>query len=104
MHGIGGRTIAEAKANMSMLEALQWMGYMRRRGSLNLGRRIEVGFAQIMIMMVRYMGDKKSTLEDFMPHERDEHDANPAEDRPAGMEQIAALLNSTAGPAGGGEE
>lgn len=34
MCGVGGKTIAEAKANLSYHEAQQWFAYAKRRGGL----------------------------------------------------------------------
>lgn len=80
------------------------MEYVRRRGGLNVSRRLEVMLGQLMLMLSRFAGDKKSKLDDFMPYERDETDRVAAGDQPADMNAIAALLNSTAGPAAGGDQ
>lgn len=45
MNGIGGRTVAEAKQRLSYSEFLTWIKYRRKRGSLNLGMRVERGSA-----------------------------------------------------------
>ena len=42
--GVGGRTIEEAKERLSFEETLAWAAYMRQRGSLHVGMRLEVGF------------------------------------------------------------
>lgn len=67
MNGIGGATVSEAKERMTYKEAMMWSDYIRKRGSLNLGLRVENGFAIIAAMMSRAMGGK-GTVEDFMPH------------------------------------
>ncbi len=51
LNGIGGRTIAEAKRSMSYPEFLCWVAYRRKRGSLNLGLRIEAGTARIAVLL-----------------------------------------------------
>jgi hypothetical protein len=71
LHGIGGRTIQEAKSNISYAEAVTWKHYIDRRGSLNLGRRLEAGVALLAFQQNRINGGK-AKLEDFMPHEKEE--------------------------------
>jgi len=41
MNGIGGNTIQQVKCNMTLREIRQWAAYRNRRGSLNVGRRVE---------------------------------------------------------------
>lgn len=41
LNGIGGRTVAEAKANITYEEYLSWIAYKNQTGSLNLGLRVE---------------------------------------------------------------
>ncbi|AOY88655.1 hypothetical protein BKP64_10995 [Marinobacter salinus] len=41
MCGIGGKTIAEARRNISYVEFFHWVEYRRKRGTLNLGMRTE---------------------------------------------------------------
>ncbi len=65
--GVGGCTIAEAKERMSFEEAVAWSEYMRLRGSLNLGMRLEVGFALIAKIINNALGGK-AELSDFTPH------------------------------------
>lgn len=69
MNGIGGRTIAEAQANLSHSEFLVWMKYRQKRGSLNLGMRIERGSA---LLATLYANSKSKNggyqLHDFAPH------------------------------------
>lgn len=71
--GIGGNTIHQVKNNLTMLEINQWAAYRYRRGSLNIGRRIEQAAANIIAMNI----NKELKAEDwvdpleFMPHEDD---------------------------------
>jgi len=67
LHGIGGRTIAEAKRRMSVAEAMQWVEYIQKRGSLNVGLRVEAAVAVLSTQVNRALGGK-SELQDFMPH------------------------------------
>lgn len=84
LHGIGGRTIAEAKERLSYDEALDWFAYIRKRGSLNWGMRLEGGFALIAnfiankvsgysmkgdpVGVMKKRGGGSFHMVDFMPH------------------------------------
>jgi hypothetical protein len=67
MNGIGGRTIAEAQQNMSLVEARQWAQYMRRHGGLNVAERVEQAAALICATGAKLMGQKKDVA-DFLPN------------------------------------
>lgn len=67
LNGVGGRTIAEAKSRMSYAEAIDWAAYIKQRGALNQGMRIEAGFALLAMMLSRVHGGK-AEMADFMPH------------------------------------
>lgn len=67
LHGIGGRTIAEAKEAITHDEFLLWVDYIRKRGSLNVGLRLESGFALLATMVNRALGGK-AQMHDFTPH------------------------------------
>lgn len=67
LNGVGGRTIAEAKANISYAEVLSWSAYRDKHGTLNIGRRMEVSAAIIALQVNRGAGGK-AEFEDFMPH------------------------------------
>lgn len=41
LHGIGGRTIAEAKRNITVVEFYQWCNYINLRGTLNVAEKLE---------------------------------------------------------------
>lgn len=71
LNGIGGRTIAEARENISYGEYLIWAEYRAKRGSLNVGRRVEQATGQLHYTTVR-LNTKQGTQLDilaFMPHE-----------------------------------
>lgn len=71
LHGIGGRTIAEAKERLTHAEFLDWVAYLRKRGTLHVGMRLEVGFALIASLIARATGGDAEML-DFMPHAENE--------------------------------
>lgn len=69
MSGIGGRTISEAKRNLSYNEYLVWLEFRKKYGSLNIARRVEhsVGFLEASLYAVN--GAKKVKPIDFMRNE-----------------------------------
>lgn len=72
MHGVGGRTIAEAKARLTYYEFARWAAFRRRRGSLHLGMRIERSIAGLSALYAnahRKSDAKPFGIHDFMPHE-----------------------------------
>ena len=77
LNGVGGASVAEAKERISYAEALQWQAYVEKRGTINLGLRLEVGFALLAWTINRALGGK-AEMSDFMPH-FDEPDATLAD-------------------------
>jgi hypothetical protein len=67
LNGVGGRSVWEAKRNVSQAEFVDWCEYRERFGSLNLGMRLEAGFALVSLLMNRSLGGQ-ANIEDFMPH------------------------------------
>lgn len=73
LNGVGGATVEEAQWSMSHAEALNWMGFIQRRGTLNLGLRMEAGFALLAWLLCKGFKIKKEggasfKLEEFAPH------------------------------------
>ncbi|PNQ53571.1 hypothetical protein C1141_20570, partial [Vibrio agarivorans] len=62
--GVGGRTIAEAKERLTYQEARQWFSYIAKRGSLNIGRRMEQSAALMLYSWFRSHGTN-AEIEDF---------------------------------------
>lgn len=79
LNGIGGRTIEEAKERLSFVEAQQWSTYMARRGSLNVGTRLEWGFALIAAAINNALGGTARQV-DFMPHTQDSQQPGSIDD------------------------
>lgn len=67
LNGIGGASIAEAKATLSYAEVLAWVAYRDKHGSLNVARRIEMA-AGLVALQVNRTGGGKADLYDFLPH------------------------------------
>ena len=71
LNGIGGRTIAEAKASISYREFQFWREYAKTRGSLNIGLRLDDALADLKYMYAVAEGFKVEDRYDFLPF----HDA-----------------------------
>lgn len=71
--GIGGNTIHQVKNNLTMLEINQWAEYRSRRGSINIGRRVEQAAANIIAMNINkgLAGEYWVDPLTFMPNEDD---------------------------------
>lgn len=65
--GVGGVSVEEAKQRITYAEALKWAAYRERFGPLNLGMRLEAGFALIAWQINRAIGGS-AEMSDFMPH------------------------------------
>lgn len=74
MAGIGGKTIFEAKANLSYAEFLKWAAYIKHRGSLNVGRRVEQAVGNLMAFYHNRKVQKQHRIDPLM--------LMPYEDRP----------------------
>ena len=67
LNGIGGRTIAEAKANLSYAEVLAWVEYRDKHGSLNFMQRQEMISAMVALQINRLRGGDADIIS-FMPN------------------------------------
>ena len=70
LNGIGGNSVHQVKTNLTMVEIKQWAEYRYRRGSLNVGRRVEQAVANMMAIYINSQGGDIEALE-LMPHEDD---------------------------------
>jgi hypothetical protein len=73
LNGIGGSTLVEARQRLTHAEICVWAAYVEKRGTLNLGMRLEIRTAEIMLMMVTAAGVKKRDgtefkIDDFVLH------------------------------------
>lgn len=70
--GIGGRTIAEAQERVSFAEFQSWIRYRQKRGSFNIGMRVERGAALLAALFANSKtknGNYKTY--DFAPHDEE---------------------------------
>lgn len=79
LNGIGGRTVEEAKFNLSRVEFLDWVAYANSKGTLNLGLRVEYGLAMVCYLLTRGFKLKKESgapfqVQDFLPHIRQDEE------------------------------
>lgn len=94
MSGVGGWTIEEAKARMTFAEAQQWLSFIQRRGPMDMGARMETGFA-LLATMINHANGGKAKMRDFMPYAPTLNE--PAADAPeATPEDVFALFQSLA--------
>jgi hypothetical protein len=73
LNGIGGNTILDAKKKLTFTEAVTWNSYIKKRGSLNVGRRVEISGSVNAALLSRVHGGK-ATFEDFAIHEKEKSD------------------------------
>lgn len=73
LNGIGGNSINEVKNNLTLLEIKQWAEYRYRRGSLNIGRRVEQATANMMSIYINANNNSDNAIDpiELMPHEDD---------------------------------
>jgi hypothetical protein len=79
LHGIGGRTIEEAKDRISHAEFVDWCAYISKRGSLNSSVRAEQGTALLAHVLTAVHG-RKTRIEDFIPKRDEEPEARSIQD------------------------
>lgn len=79
---------------MTYVEAMDWMRYRRQTGPLNLGPRIEEGFAMLATVFNNAMGGK-AKFSDFMPDRGFKPDSKPAKE--ATPQDLLALLQRVKG-------
>lgn len=72
MHGIGGNTIEDAKANLSYSEFISWIKYRRKNGGFNLSLRNERAIAMLATLYANSHSKERFTVYDFMPYEREQ--------------------------------
>lgn len=89
MLGIGGRTVAQARQNLSADEVATWAAYRAKRGTLSLGLRLEQLFAISDARAAQMAGAKGVNLPELLRY----HDApeDVEYEPPAGAEVDAIV-------------
>jgi hypothetical protein len=87
--GVGGFTVEEAKTRVSQSEWVDWLAYRQKRGSFNLGMRIEEGFSLLAWMIQKTVGNDNVEPDTYMPH---------ADPKYATAEEIIAMVREAQKP------
>ena len=72
LNGVGGKTIEEAQANMSLREFRSWVEYRKKRGRLNVGMRVEYGSALLATLYANQHAKRPYKIWDFMAHDSEQ--------------------------------
>ena len=89
LHGIGGKTIAEAKANLTYHEAQSWFAFLQQRGGIS---HIDRLLATIATQINRVTGGK-AEIGDFLPMLKSQESD---EETPATLGEIMNILTKAA--------
>ena len=73
LNGVGGCTILEAQSRIGYAEFVSWVAYRRKRGSLNLGMRVERGSA----LLATLYANSKSKNGGYRVYDFCQHDDEP---------------------------
>ncbi|GGZ83315.1 hypothetical protein GCM10007161_13520 [Ignatzschineria indica] len=68
LNQIGGNSIKESQENLSHKEVSIWMRYMREKGSLNIGSRVEQSVGLISSMFEQVNSKGKVDLSKHFPN------------------------------------
>jgi hypothetical protein len=85
LHGIGGRTVEEARERMSHTEFVRWCSYIRKHGTLNVGLRVEMA-AALVSHVVSAVNGNKTRIQDFLPKR---------EPQQASIQDVFKMIKST---------
>lgn len=98
MAGVGGKTVAEARANLSYKEARQWLAYIQEHGSIAPQRiydrlldKLEYTSAKICWAVWKAQGAKRVEIEWFIPKKPE-----PENQEPGDIQSVFKLLKSVA--------
>lgn len=72
---------------------MQWARYLRKTGTINLGKRLERGFALIATTFINANGGK-AEMADFMPHLPKHIEVE--DDTPLGIHEAFGMLKALA--------
>jgi len=68
--GVGGRTVAEAQANISYEEYLDWCKFRAKYGSLHFGMRVDRAAARGIAYYLSANSKKSFQMADFSPYDK----------------------------------
>ena len=87
--GIGGSTVAQAKANLSYRDAVDWFVFARQRGGLSHSERL---LATITTQVNRLTGGD-ADISDFLPYLKS---AERTDEQPAELGEVMNILSMVA--------
>lgn len=90
--GVGGRTVAEAKQNMSYAEFVNWCQYRHQYGSLHVGMRVDRAIARHIAAYLNSIS--KSTK--FKPDEFSPYDQAASRTNVDDVDQVFNVLKGIA--------
>lgn len=91
--GIGGRTVEEAKSNMSYSEFLDWCKYREYWGPLHLGMRIDKAVARFLVH--RFSSPKQRfKLHDFSPFDKMARDRKVLDSPDAFFDKLSEIARA----------
>lgn len=70
---------------------MEWQAYEQMFGSLLIHERIDMGFAQVSLILAKAFGAKRGTMRDFMP--KWFRDLTADDELSRGMAAVAAMVN-----------
>ncbi|WP_440061658.1 phage tail assembly protein T [Pseudomonas syringae] len=85
--------MAEAKANLSYTEALDWMDFEQSNGSLDVGERLDHGFA-LASMMVNWSAGGKAKYSDFLPKHGQAEEEQVEDDPQAALQLLTKMFKA----------
>lgn len=68
LNGVGGKTISEAINNLSFAELTFWRQYRAKRGSFNVGLRVEFAAALLAYLYCTSHSKTPYKMHEFAPH------------------------------------
>jgi hypothetical protein len=68
--GVGGRTVEEAKRNVSYDEFIRWCQFREKYGSLHVGMRVDRAIARGLALYVNSLSSRKVKPQDFSPYDQ----------------------------------
>jgi len=74
LHGVGGKTVAEAKRNVSYHEFLMWRAYTEKNGLPAQGSEATERQMAMLTWQVHLSRGGKSKYEDWLPQPKNVHD------------------------------
>lgn len=79
--GVGGKTVAEAKASMTWSEYLAWCQFRAKYGPLHVGMRVDRAVARAIANYFSANSKRRYSVLDFSPFDKAIEDSKPVEQK-----------------------